>query len=176
MTSIILVLIQKIPQNLSKAINSKFVCEHLNSEGRLAITTAVGALLKNAAISLERIKFPICLFLVHLSCCISITKAQSLQQPVISRIEPAGGPQTGGTAVSVHGAHLVPAKTFCRFGESSNLISPSLVTISIAVCISPPSTNPNPTRVKLDVTNDGGLTFSGERASFFYTGTTVRQL
>ena len=96
--------------------------------------------------------------------------AEKLPIPKILRIDPPGGPNTGGTAVLIHGNHFFRSKTFCKFGELGQPILPELVTSSIVVCISPPAADTNPTRVQLLITSDGGYTFSSDRISFFYSG------
>jgi hypothetical protein len=96
--------------------------------------------------------------------------AESLFPPRIYRIEPPGGPKSGGTAVFVYGENFLPSKTYCKFGKVTQSTFPSIVTSSLVVCLSPPSIAPNPSRVQLHVTSDGGYTYSSDQISYFYSG------
>ncbi len=100
----------------------------------------------------------------------TLTAAERAPLPRVHGINPPCGPKIGGTAVFIHGENFVRTKTFCRFGEVSHLISPTLVTSSLVLCKSPPTSHLNPSRVRLQVTNDGGYTYSTDRISFFYSG------
>jgi hypothetical protein len=105
-----------------------------------------------------------------------LTASVRAPPPSVQVINPPCGPKTGGTAVYIHGENFVRSKTFCRFGEVGRLISPTLVTSSLVLCKSPPTSYLNPKRVQLQVTNDGGYTFSSDRISFFYSGGLVSAL
>ena len=100
--------------------------------------------------------------------CSSIAENQLV--PRVHRLDPPGGPKSGGTAVFIYGENFAPTKSFCKFGKVVQSIFPSLVTSSIIVCFSPPSLDPNPSRVQLQVTSDGGYTYSIDRVTFFYSG------
>jgi hypothetical protein len=100
----------------------------------------------------------------------SSTTSERIALPRVHGINPPCGPKNGGTAVSIHGENFVRTKTFCRFGDLGLPISPTLVTSSLVLCKSPPTSYINPSRVRLQVTNDGGYTYSSDRISFYYSG------
>ena len=93
----------------------------------------------------------------------------------VTRMEPAGGPPSGGTEVTMIGSnftgsfsHVSSGHTFCRWGPTGALVKPSFVSGTRIICASPPSSSVNPTMVTVHVTNDGGYTFSTDVLTFSY--------
>jgi len=106
---------------------------------------------------------------------ITSSRAQASAPCRISKIDPGGGPSSGGTSVTIVGSNLTgtftfaSAHTFCRWG-AGDLVKPTFVSATRIICVSPPSASVNPERVTLHVTNDGGYTFSTDVMSYFYEG------
>ena len=74
----------------------------------------------------------------------------------LSRLEPWGGPSSGGTRVTVHGTGLasLPASCILRaaaHGETATLVPATVVNTSLAVCVTP----------HIDEFSDGGISASG---------------
>jgi len=107
---------------------------------------------------------------------ISISHAQRFAPCRIAHIEPGRGPSSGGTPVTITGSNLtgsftfVSAHTFCKWGNNGNLVKPSFVSATRIICLSPASASVNPGKVVVQVTNDGGYTFSTDVMSYFYEG------
>jgi hypothetical protein len=109
----------------------------------------------------------------------SLISSSSVQPPCrIAKIEPGRGPPSGGTPVTVIGSNFtgtlthVSAHTFCKWG-SGDLVKPSFVSTTRIICESPPSSSVNPEKVIMQVTNDGGYTFSTDVMVWFYEGVSV---
>ena len=103
------------------------------------------------------------------------TLAKPIVPPcTITRIDPGSGPSSGGTKVTVIGTNLTGAHTFaashtfCRWGQTGDLVKPGFLSATRMICLSPPSRTSNPEKVTLFVTNDGGYTFSTDVMSYFY--------
>jgi hypothetical protein len=100
--------------------------------------------------------------------------AQQLAPCRVTKIEPGGGPPTGGTPVTIIGNNFtstftfVSSHTYCKWGSTGELVKPTFVSATRIICLSPPSASVNPEKVVLYVTNDGGYTFSTDIMSYFY--------
>ncbi len=97
-------------------------------------------------------------------------QAAEIKLPILRTIEPAMGPLTGGTDILIVGDNFVPERTFCKFSHHSALVAPFVVTSSRISCSVPASEQPNPNRIEVEVTNDGGYSFTTEKAAFYFAG------
>ena len=89
--------------------------------------------------------------------------------PVVFELQPTLGPSAGGTMLTVTGNNLVGQDVFCKFGGDS-LVAPITLSTTQIVCDTPSSAA---SRVFVEVTTDGGLTYSHDRVAYLYSGLEV---
>ena len=111
------------------------------------------------------------LLILYLFLPLSPLGAQQQLQPIVYNLYPSFGPTSGGTAVLLTGNSFSITSTYCQFGNSSHLSSPipgGFISSSSVTCENPPS---DLGYVIVEVTSDGGASFSASKTIFLYTGT-----
>lgn len=98
---------------------------------------------------------------------LGLSHAQSAGEPILYGLEPSSGPTSGGSVITLKGQNFVNSTTFCRFGGLDGIVAPLTMSATQLVCESPARAA---SRVALEVTTDGGFSFSNSRKLFSYYG------
>jgi hypothetical protein len=104
--------------------------------------------------------------LVILLACLRSSGASA---PEVYELQPTLGPSAGGTMLTVTGNNLVGQDVFCKFGADS-LVAPITLSATQIVCDTPSN---DASRVLVEVTTDGGLTYSQDRMTYLFSESEV---
>ena len=85
--------------------------------------------------------------------------------PVVYELQPTVGPSAGGSMLTVRGNNLVGRDVFCKFGSDA-LVAPITLSATQMVCDTPSQAA---SRVMVEVTTDGGLSYSGNNVAYLYS-------
>ncbi|MGB1602117.1 MAG: IPT/TIG domain-containing protein, partial [Promethearchaeia archaeon] len=105
-----------------------------------------------------------CLFIISLSVGHAVAAG-----PVVYDLQPTAGPSAGGTMLTVRGNNLVGPDVFCKFGNDV-WVSPVTLTSTQIVCDTPKR---DASRVFVEVTTNGGSTYSQNLATYLYSDAEV---
>jgi len=101
--------------------------------------------------------------LALLFACVGCSEATA---PAVYELQPTAGPAAGGTLLTVTGNNLVGTDVFCKFGTAV-LVAPIMLSTTQMVCDTPSHAA---ARVFIEVTTDGGLTYSQNSIVYLYSG------